>query len=634
MCPGVIPADTYDSQYDSFPELEDSKSKIMKKFIAYLIVVVILFLLVVCLAGKRLDCEIQVSKKLKSMTIEEKLGQMIMVAERRWSDTPEDEGSFVNSTTLSKCQADAITKLGLCGVCLFGTNISDTEQTVKLTSQIQDAAFSSKAKIGAFISADQEGGYITRLTTGTSGIGNMALAATGEAENAYVEASIISEELSALGINVDFAPDSDVNSNPNNPVIGVRSFSDDPEVVSEYAGYFLNGLHEYNVAGCLKHFPGHGDTDTDSHTGFPVIDKSYEEISCTELVPFIGNADKADMIMTAHIQFPQIETSTYTSISTGKEVFLPATMSKTIISDILRDRIGYDGIVVTDALEMDAISKNFEILDAMQLIINADVDIILMPVDITSAEAYNNLKDYIAALADKVRSGEIEEDELDNSVERILTLKYKMGLLEEIPKDTAKQISKALKVVGSKDHHDAEWSMAMDAVTVYKNDNAFPLSDEEKSSILYLSATEGQVLSSDFAVLKLAENGFDTSGIGITSLSYAKLSFEDIDEKLYDASAVILTTSTGAAKQTDTSNPDNTSAILCEKIITRAHELGKKVIVISTNLPYDADFYSIADAVLMCYNPSGITALPEEYDGTVIKYGANLPSAIYNIIGR
>ena len=604
----------------------------MKKLIIIFISAAMLLSSAASPARARADGENPVAEKLEAMTVEEKLGQMIMVAARSWSDTPEDEESYADCTSLTQSQAQAITELGLCGVCLFGANISDTAQTVALTAQIQAAAFASGAGIGAFISVDQEGGYVTRLTTGTSGIGNMALAATGSADNARAEAAIIGEELSALGINVNFAPDADVNNNPDNPVIGVRSFSDDPEVVAEYAGYYLAGLHEYNIAGCLKHFPGHGDTDTDSHTGLPLVDKTYEEILETELVPFAENAADADMIMTAHIQFPQIETATYTSLSTGEEVFLPATMSETIVSGLLREELGYNGIVVTDALEMDAIAENFAMLDAMKLIILADVDILLMPVDLTSEDEISRLKGYIGALAEMVKSGEIPEAELDDSVERILTLKYKLGLFEQTEADNAEQTARALEVVGSKAHHDAEWAMARKAVTVYKNDNAFPLSTGEKANILCLTATEGQLLSADFALSKLAEDWYDTDGIGITSLYYAQLSLEDIEPSLCEASAVILTTSTGAASQTDTSDPENTTAALCEKIITRARELGKKVMVISTRLPYDADFYSIADAVLLCYNPSGFTALPGDYDGTVIKYGANLPAAIYEVI--
>ena len=604
----------------------------MKKLIILLVSAAMLLSPAASPAYAQADDETPVTKKLEAMTVEEKLGQMIMVAARSWSNTPEDEESFADSTVLTDSQTQAITELGLCGVCLFGSNISDSAQTVALTAQIQAAAFASSAGIGAFISVDQEGGYVTRLTTGTSGIGNMALAATGKADNARAEAAIIGEELSALGINVNFAPDADVNNNPDNPVIGVRSFSDDAEVVAEYAGCYLEGLHEYNVAGCLKHFPGHGNTDTDSHTGLPLVNKSYEEILETELVPFAENATDADMIMTAHIQFPQIETTTYTSVSTGEEVFLPATMSETIVSGLLREELGYDGIVVTDALEMDAIAENFDMLDAMKLIILADVDLLLMPVDLTSKDEISRLQDCIRALAEMVVSGEIPEAELDDSVERILTLKYKLGLFEQAETDTAAQTARALEIVGSKAHHDAEWAMAREAVTVYKNDNAFPLSAGEKANILCLTATEGQLLSADFALSKLAEDGCDTGGIGITSLCYAQLSLEDIEPQLYEASAVILTTSTGAASQTDTSNPENTTAALCEKIITRARELGKKVMVISTRLPYDADFYSIADAVLLCYNPSGFTVLPGDYDGTVIKYGANLPAAIYEVI--
>lgn len=559
------------------------------------------------------------------MTLEEKIGQMIMAAARSWTDTEK------NSTVLNAYQMKAIRDYNLGGVCLFSQNISDTEQTVMLTDQIQKAAFASSAGIGALISVDQEGGYITRLTTGTSGIGNMAIGAAGDPGMAAEEAGIIGKELEALGIHIDFAPDADVNSNMENPVIGIRSFSDDPKVVSENVTSFLAGLAKTKVSGCLKHFPGHGDTDTDSHTGFPLINKSYEELKQSDLIPFADNVSNTEMIMTAHIQFPEIETNTYTSISTGEEVYLPATMSGTILTEILRGDLGFQGVIVTDALEMDAIRTNFEMRDAAKMIINAGADILLMPMDLNSKENIDACGELIADIAEMVENGEISEGEIDDSVIRILKLKEAKGLLKKEERSLEERRTSALEIVGCEEHHAKEWEMACKAVTVYKNDGAFPLTEKEKGSILYLPVTDSQLLSAEFAKVKLEEAGYDTGGMNITAISYEKNSFDEIKEQMNDADVVILTTSSGTRKQTDTSNPENTQAIFCEKVIEAARRQNKKVIVISTRLPYDAEFYSSADAVLLCYNPAGMEELPEQYNGHVKKYGPNLPAAIYTI---
>lgn len=601
----------------------------MRKLTA--IILSVLMMPVICAFAEEAPAE-KAEKLLEEMSLRQKIGQMIMVAAREWSDTPEDKASFIDSCVLNDEQLGALRDFNLAGVCLFGKNISDTEQLVRLTEQIQSAAFSSASGIGALISADQEGGYITRLATGTSGIGNMALAAAGDAALARESAEIIAEELQAVGINLDFAPVADVNSNPENPVIGIRSFSDDPETVSEYVGSFLAGFDNFHVTGCLKHFPGHGDTDTDSHTGLPMVNKSYAQIFDTDLLPFRENAGNAEMIMTAHIQFPQIEKETYLSPYTGEEIYIPATMSKTIIKGVLRENLGYDGIVVTDALEMDAISKNFAPFDAAKMIINAGVDMLLMPVDLKCRENITFLEEYIEAIARMVENGEIPEREIDDSVIKILKLKEKKELLEKDEEPIERKITAALSTVGCLEHHQREWEMACKAVTVFKNDNALPLSEADKRSVLYLAAKPDQLLSAYFAKMKLNEAGRDTAGLNITAIAYEDMPFEEVTDKINSASMVILTTAAGALKEADTTDPRNTSAIFCKKAIATAHEQGKKAVVISSRLPYDAPLYGEADAILLCFNPTGMEELPLQYDGHTKKYGANLPAAVYAVL--
>ena len=285
----------------------------------------------------------------------------------------------------------------------------------------------------------------------------MALAATGDPENARKMANIYGTELSLLGINADYAPVLDVNNNPNNPVIGVRSFSDSPEIVSEYGSKYIEGLHETGTIVTLKHFPGHGNTDTDSHTGFPVINSSLDDLRACELIPFQKAIDSgADMIMTAHIQYPQIEKETYTSKSTGEKVYLPATMSHTILTDLLRDEMGFEGVVVTDALDMAAINDNFSDEDIMLLAINAGADMIMLPIIMDTNQFKRDLEMIETAIR-LVEEGKIDIETIDESVRRILTLKKNHGLLDKTDFTvTNDMISAAESGIGCKENRDTE----------------------------------------------------------------------------------------------------------------------------------------------------------------------------------
>ena len=273
----------------------------------------------------------RIGQIIAGMTMQEKVGQMIMADFRTWNENPEDEESeAVPVTELRKEIRDAISRDRFGGIILFAENCAGNEQTLRLVNEMQKANQETQSDyaVPLLIAADQEGGGVARLGEGTRWIGNMALTATGDPANAGTAAGCIGEELSLLSINTDFAPVLDVNNNPANPVIGPRSFSDDPAVVAEYGVRYLQGLMDTGTIVSLKHFPGHGDVAVDSHTGFPVLEKTYEELKECELIPFQAAIDAgADMVMTAHIQYPKIETRTYTSTGTGEEVCLPATLS-------------------------------------------------------------------------------------------------------------------------------------------------------------------------------------------------------------------------------------------------------------------------------------------------------------------
>ena len=562
---------------------------------------------------------------VSNMTTQQKVAQMIMPALRTWGSGDD----AVPATTLSDEQKAVLTKYSFGGVIIFGQNIEEAGQTTQLISSMQEANAMGGAVSSLLVSIDQEGGYITRLSTGTSMPGNMAIAATNDPDNAYLAGDVIGSELSVQGINVDFAPVMDVNNNPSNPIIGVRSFSDDPRIVSQYGARFIDGLHNNHVMVALKHFPGHGDTDTDSHTGLPLIEKTYDQLKNLELIPFTQVASSADFVMTAHIQYPNIETGTYTSISTGEEVYLPATLSKTILTDILRKDIGFEGIIVTDAMEMDAIASHFDPMDAARLAINAGANMLLIPVDISSPDDIKELDDYINGIVAEIDNGLISMDCVNDSVYRILKAKSKYGLMND---DSLNELGKselitpdpelARQVVGSKEHHDIEWKIALEAVTSIKNDNAYPVTDDKKTVILY--SNDNQKNSIDFAKALLVAEGKVTSPDNIISICAKDASKDSLTAAIKGADTVIMLS---VSYSKEASNED-----LIHDLIQKTHDNGGKFILLSAHLPYELASFADADALIACYNSRGMEMIPTG-ESNKPKYGANIPAAIYAIFG-
>ena len=562
---------------------------------------------------------------VSNMTTQQKVAQMIMPALRTWGSGDD----AVPATTLSDEQKAVLTKYSFGGVIIFGQNIEEAGQTTQLISSMQEANAMGGAVSSLLVSIDQEGGYITRLSTGTSMTGNMAIAATNDPDNAYLAGDVIGSELSVQGINVDFAPVMDVNNNPSNPIIGVRSFSDDPRIVSQYGARFIDGLHNNHVMVALKHFPGHGDTDTDSHTGLPLIEKTYDQLKNLELIPFTQVASSADFVMTAHIQYPNIETGTYTSISTGEEVYLPATLSKTILTDILRKDIGFEGVIVTDAMEMDAIASHFDPMDAARLAINAGANMLLIPVDISSPDDIKELDDYINGIVAEIDKGLISMDCVNDSVYRILKAKSKYGLMND---DSLNELGKselitpdpelARQVVGSKEHHDIEWKIALEAVTSIKNDNAYPVTDDKKTVILY--SNDNQKNSIDFAKALLVAEGKVTSPDNIISICAKDASKDSLTAAIKGADTVIMLS---VSYSKEASNED-----LIHDLIQKTHDNGGKFILLSAHLPYELASFADADALIACYNSRGMEMIPTG-ESNRPKYGANIPAAIYAIFG-
>ena len=580
------------------------------------------------------NAQSRIDQIMEGMTLDQKITQMIMPDFRQWQQ--EGETAVSDLTVLNDEVAKIIDDYDFGGVILFANNVKETEQTLKLTNDLQEAAISNKAGNGnlpLLITIDQEGGIVYRLGSGTALPGNMALGATRSVEAANDVGEVIGRELNALGINVNFAPSFDTNNNPNNPVIGLRSISSDPNLVAELGVPMMKGMQKHNVATAAKHFPGHGDTATDSHTGLPLVDKSYEELSKLELIPFQAAVDNGvDMLMTAHIQYPQIEKDTVKSIADGSEVYVPATLSDDIIKGVVREKMNFDGVVVTDAMNMDAIAKNFGEAQAVVMAIQADVDICLMPTILRSKADVAKLDTIISEVKNAINEGTITEDDLNDSVRRILTLKENRGILDyaDDTRTWEEKLANANEQVGSKENRDIEREVSAQAVTITKNeDNILPLRPKDGEKVLLLGAYDNELPGMELSMRRLIGENVISSNVSYESFRYnSNTTIADLKDKIDSADYVIVISEIGSAAQMEQTH---WLTRVPTEVVNYANEVNKDAVVLSISKPYDVANYPNAKAVAAVYGNKGMD--PTEGLTPDSAFGPNIPAGIEVIFG-
>ena len=569
----------------------------------------------------------EIRRMLGRMTTEEKIAQMLMLEFRNFTD---ESGETLALTALRPEIEEAMKRHALGGVILFGPNVADTGLAVRLVDGMQKANASVAGRAQLFTAIDQEGGALVHLGHGVQMPGNMALGAVGDPCAAEQAGRLIGEEVASIGLNWIASPVVDVNSNPENPIIGVRSFSDDPALVAELGRAMMKGLQAAGIISTLKHFPGHGDTATDSHTGLPRIEKSLDKLRSFELVPFQACIDAgAEAVMTAHIQYPFIETRTAVSIDTGEEICLPATLSETILTDLLRNEMGFQGVIISDAVNMQAVSTHFEPLTLAGMAVEAGVNIILMPVDTSSPAGLETLGRYIRDLAALVDAGRISPARVDDSVLRILALKERHGLLKPYDgSDLEKRVAHALRTVGSKAHHAVEAELAARALTLVKNENGLlPLQIGEEKTLI-LVPFDNEVQSALYAVGILQEEGKLSDAADVRAVTCSRFSGEDLKgvKHLVAVSAVF------CAAEMDPRAAEGAYSLLLDRAIADIHEAGGDVTLVSAQLPYDAKRFPDADAVVIAWLAEGMPEDPRTAKGAPLSYGPNLPAALMQIL--
>ncbi|MDQ0974112.1 beta-N-acetylhexosaminidase [Neobacillus niacini] len=544
--------------------------------------------------GTRYDL---IGSAIKNMSMEEKVGQMLMPDFRTWKGQ--------NVTVMNDEIAKLVKDYHLGGVILFRENTVTADQTTKLVSAYQDAA----EKYGLLISIDQEGGIVTRLQTGTDMPGNMALGATRSEETAEKVGKAIGEELNALGINMNFGPVLDVNNNPDNPVIGVRSFSENPELVGKLGNAYIKGLHETGTAATAKHFPGHGDTAVDSHIGLSEVPHDIDRLKRVELYPFQQAMDAGiDAIMTAHVTFPKIDDTKAISKKDGTEIAVPATLSHKVLTGLMREDMGFKGVIVTDAMNMGAISEHFGPVDAAIRAVKAGADILLMPVGI---EAVAN------GIYAAVNSGDISEDRLEQSVERVLTLKLNRSIVKaEVEKSLDEKVANAFQVVGSPEHKAIEKEAAEKSITLVKNDAVLPLNVSHEDKIVVVGG-------SGFSINLLADEVKKHHPGAVYVNASGPLNAGQLAQ-VQGAKYIIVgtyTSSVGGRAQ------DASQMVMTRQLI----KTGVPVIAVGARNPYDVMSYKDVDAYLVQYGfrPASFEAAANTIFGKNNPTG-KLPVTIYN----
>lgn len=514
-------------------------------------------------------------KKIQDMTLDEKLGQLLIIG---------FDGYEYNDHLKT-----IIEKYKVGNIILFSRNIFNLEQLSNLNRKLYEEIYKNTGII-PFITIDQEGGIVTRIMKGATFCpGNMTITATNK-ENSFIIGKIMGEELSHLGINMNLAPALDVNNNPHNPVIGVRSYGDDSHKVAELGSLFIKGLQSQGIIATAKHFPGHGDVEVDSHLGLPIVDYDKKRLNDIELYPFkVAINEGVNAIMSAHIVFKAYESEN-----------IPATISKNVITGLLRNELGFNGLIVSDCMEMKAIDDHFTTSKGVAKGIAAGLDM---------AFVSHTLSKQIAALEEikkALQDGLISIEEINKKVERILH--FKELTRATIENNFLNNKNNLDYFANIQDHLATAQQIVDDSLTLVKGDN-FTLKDKTLllATVPYAST--------------IVEDKLDTRNIieavkrDIKDIDCMQLPINDIDEEIIN------------------NIPKYDQVVICSfnamnyqnqaKMINMINEISPKTYIISTRNPYDIlTFTNVKNYLCLYeYTPNAVRTIVKYLKGEITAKG-------------
>lgn len=476
-------------------------------------------------------------------------------------------------TTMSEEIKQLIHTYHIGGIILFGRNIGTPEEILKLTTSLQLEAKKAGYTAPLLICIDQENGVVRRLGEGTTIIpGAMLLGATHDPSNAMFAGKMTGKELKALGVNWNLAPVVDINNNPDNPVIGVRSFGENTAEVSNMAKNSMLGLQQSGVMTTLKHFPGHGDTNVDSHLDLPIIKHDLKRLHAVELVPFkTCIAAGADAVMSAHVYFPTLE----------KVDNVPATLSHSVITGLLRKELGFDGIITTDCMEMDAIAKGIGTVEGCVQAVQAGVDFVMV------SHLHNLQEQSIIQLEQAVREGRISEDQIDESVKRIESLANKYTSWKEI-----ESMNTSLVEIGSIQHRNEMKEIYKKGITEVVGPGT-PILPESRVLLIYPTNEYALIVEDKrFSTLTMKEQ-LKKVHPNVTSVEIKTSEHEtgngELIEKAKQYDHIVVLTLNAVQHTTQ------------QQLVKDLIDVGKPVDIIAIRSPYDAACFTNMNRMICTY---------------------------------
>lgn len=558
------------------------------------------------------DIDKQAEEIYNNMSEQDQITQILAVHAHKWN------GKDANTVTSDMAKIFQDYHFG--AFIMFADNTTTTEGTLKFVTDLQSSTINSGG-LPLFMTPDQEGGVVFRFNNCTNHLGNMAVGATKDIKVAEHAGKITASELNAYGITGNLGPCVDVNTNAGNPIIGLRSFGDDKNQVAPLGVAFMKATQENNVLAVVKHFPGHGDVATDSHIGLPRNEKTYAQLKNSDLIPFKACIDNGlDAIMTAHIQFPNIDdTKVDPEFDHGEgKIEVPATLSKKFMTDILKKDYEFKGLVCTDALTMNGIAKYFSASEAIKLGLEAGIDMFAEPVyhripnpeeggaysstNITAEEFVTNTEKIITDLKAWKAEKPDNAARLKEAAIQSIKTKIKTGIINYNPSEYT--LERANSILRSPENLATEYEDAAKAITVVQNNGTLPIKLNANSKVLFL--VQNINTRSEEGVCAIAWNRLKANGLVPDGAKAEYFTFNEdtnintMKAKIDSADYVIIDSGTNS-NQTMSTWGTQTPV----KLVDYCKQVGKKSIVQSLRLPYDCGLFPNADAVVVTYNHVG-----------------------------
>jgi len=509
-----------------------------------------------------------IESTIASMTIEEKVGQMFMLAFA--ADQLEEARILMEEHLVG-------------GAYIGDDNVPTAGSAVGLCNRLQSFAGNTRLGIPLLLGCDQEGTWSVMTAESAMGPGNMALGATGDPQCAYDMYSVIARETGAVGLNVVLGPAADCNSNPHNSIIGMRSFGEKPELVAAMTAAAVRGLQENGSVATLKHFPGHGDTRLDSHRGLPTVMRNRDDLRRIDLQPFAAGIEAgAKIVMTSHIIFSALDAER------------PATLSPIILGDLLRGELGFEGMIVSDSMNMGAMKRNYDPIDAAIQGFKAGVDLMMLAeehYDHDAGEYLENQRALIRAVIRAVEDGLISIERVDEAVRRVLRLKTEAGFSTAPLPETA--------IVGGDEHRAIELAVARRAVSVLRDRNdllplepAAPLTlvnTTKRSAYAVLTQTRGIGPNQATTAFDVFAGALDAECADVTVVAAEEFAVESLSE-----SGVVI----AATENYTLPGMDFDGALQASIVRALQEAAGDRLIVVALRDPYElADFPEVGTYV-------------------------------------